>query len=81
MTELLKVSQVARELGVSVDWLRRAEKQGRIPPAKRQLSGWRVYTSEDVVVLRDLLLSGISQVGLRVALVRLIPEGLEELGA
>ena len=55
--ELLTVSQVARELGMSVDWLRRAEKQGRIPRAQRHLSGWRVYSPEDVERLKSLLLT------------------------
>ena len=50
------ISQVARELGVSVDWLRQAEKDRRIPRAKRQLSGWRVYSPEDVATIRALLI-------------------------
>ncbi len=50
------ISAVARELGVSVDWLRRAEKDGRIPRARRHLSGWRVYTDQDVVVIQNLLI-------------------------
>ena len=39
---LLRVNKVARELGVSETWLRRAEQQGRIPKARRDMNGWRV---------------------------------------
>ena len=63
--ELFTVSQVARQLGMSVDWLRKAEKQGRIPQAKRQLCGWHAYTPEDVANLKRILLSepGKAQLG------------------
>ena len=54
---LMKIGEVARELGVSVDWLRRAEKDGRIPRAKRQLAGWRVYSPDDVAALWALLIT------------------------
>ena len=53
--QVMKIGEVARELGVSVDWLRRAEKEGRIPRARRQLSGWRVYSKEDVEKVKRLL--------------------------
>ena len=52
---LLKVHEVARELGCSETWLRRAEQRGHIPKARRDLNGWRVYTVADVAVLRELL--------------------------
>lgn len=56
MTKLMSVSQVARELGRSVDWLREVEKKGKIPRAKRDpTSGWRVYTEEDIAKLKELL--------------------------
>lgn len=53
---MLKTSEAARELGVSVDWLRGAEAKGKIPLARRDLNGWRVYTLEDITKLRELLL-------------------------
>ena len=53
--DLWTIGQVARDLGVSVDWLRRAEKERKIPQAKRRLGGWRVYSSNDVDMLRALL--------------------------
>jgi len=51
-TTSMKIGEVARELGMSVDWLRKAEREGRIPPAKRMMSGWRFYSPEDVAALR-----------------------------
>ncbi len=55
---LLRVNQAARELGISEAWLRRAEKSGRIPEARRDVNGWRVYTEEDVVSLRQAFFPG-----------------------
>jgi DNA-binding transcriptional MerR regulator len=52
---LLKVNEVARELGCSESWLRRSEQRGRIPKARRDINGWRVYTDEDVNTLRQIL--------------------------
>ena len=57
---ILKVSEAAREIGRSEAWLRRAERNGRIPEARRDLNGWRFYTLEDIVVLRRLVLPGAS---------------------
>ena len=53
--KLLKVHEAARELSVSETWLRRAEIHGRIPRARRDMNGWRVYTQGDIVRLRTLL--------------------------
>jgi len=55
-----RVSGAARRLGVSEAWLRRAEVRGRIPLAKRDLNGWRFYTEEDLVILRNILFPGSS---------------------
>lgn len=55
MDKILDVSQAAREIGYSATWLRRAEKLGRIPQARRNLNGWRVYTQEDIEILKKLL--------------------------
>ena len=52
---LFKVHEVARELGCSENWLRRSEQRGRIPRARRDMNGWRVYTEEDVAILREIL--------------------------
>ncbi len=55
MNKVLTVSQAARELGRSEKWLRNAERMGRIPKARRDLNGWRVYTSEDIAKLYELI--------------------------
>ena len=55
MEKLFSISEVARELGRSVDWLRDAEKRGKLPKARRDLNGWRVYTSADIAKLQELL--------------------------
>lgn len=65
MVKLLTVSEVARELGRSVDWLWEAEARGKIPRARRDLNGWRVYTEEDVQLLRELLVPARPEVGSR----------------
>ena len=55
MKKNLRVNEAARESGVSEAWLRRSKRTGRIPMARRDLNGWRVYTEADVAVLRELL--------------------------
>lgn len=54
--KLLRVHEAAKELGVSETFLRRGEKEGRIPEARRDWNGWRVYTEEDIAKLRELLI-------------------------
>lgn len=56
MEKTLSVSEAARKLGRSERWLREAEKKGKIPNAKRDLNGWRVYTFKDIARLKELLL-------------------------
>ena len=48
------VSEAARELRLSADWLRQGEARGSIPPAKRDSNGRRYYTIGDLTRLRDL---------------------------
>ena len=55
MQAILNVSQAARELERSERWLRDAERKGKIPKARRDLNGWRVYTPEDIARLRKLI--------------------------
>ncbi len=55
MVKILKVSEAARELGRSEKWLRNAERNGKIPKARRDLNGWRVYTPDDIAKLRELI--------------------------
>jgi MerR family transcriptional regulator, aldehyde-responsive regulator len=54
------ISATARELGLSAEWLRKGEKRGTLPLAKRDRNGYRYYTDEDIERLRyrRLLRSG-----------------------
>jgi DNA-binding transcriptional MerR regulator len=47
------ITQAARRLGVSSQYLRLLEWQGRIPPARRDFNG-RVYSDFDIALLRSL---------------------------
>ena len=59
MERVLTVSEAARQLGRSERWLREAEARGKIPKARRDSNGWRVYTEEDLERLRQLLVPGL----------------------
>lgn len=54
------ISAAARKLGLSAEWLRKGEKRGSLPLAKRDRNGYRYYTEEDIERLcnRRLLRSG-----------------------
>ena len=60
----MRVTEVARQLGVSADWLRRLEREGRIPAALRDLNGCRRYSELDVERLRSVLF-GVQQASSR----------------
>lgn len=48
-----RISEVARLLGISAEWLRAGERRGFFPPARRDpTNGHRYYTEEDVERLR-----------------------------
>lgn len=49
------VSEVARRIRRSETWLRRAEKRGLIPRARRNSVGWRIYSSADIAKLAQTL--------------------------
>ncbi len=49
----VRISQVAEELGVTPQYLRILEWEGRIPPARRDYNG-RVYTPFDVALLKGM---------------------------
>jgi DNA-binding transcriptional MerR regulator len=53
---LFKVSEAARQLERSERWLRESETKGKIPKARRDLNGWRVYTEDDIKAIRQLIL-------------------------
>lgn len=50
---LLSISEAARELGLSAEWLRQGEKRGSLPSARRDRNGHRVYTPDDIERLRN----------------------------
>lgn len=43
---IYSISEAARELSLSAEWLRQGEKRGSLPLAKRDRNGHRYYTSE-----------------------------------
>lgn len=44
----MKIGEVAREAGVSVDTVRFYERRGVLPPAERRPSGYRIFTAAAV---------------------------------
>lgn len=42
------ISEAARELGLSAEWLRIGERRNAIPAARRDCKGHRYYTREDI---------------------------------
>ena len=53
MDNVMRISRVAEELGVSPQYLRILDWQGIIPPASRDFKG-RVYSELDVALLRAM---------------------------
>lgn len=47
------ISECARELGLSSEWLRQGKKRGSLPAARRDRNGHRYYTPEDLERLRN----------------------------
>ena len=52
-SSIYSISEAARRLGLSAEWLRRGEKRGSLPIARRDRNGYRYYTPEDVERLRN----------------------------
>jgi hypothetical protein len=48
-----RISEAARELGISAEWLREGERRGYFPPALRDRNGHRYYTEEDMERMRN----------------------------
>ena len=53
MTSVARISHVAGELGVSPQYTRMFEWQGRIPTARRDFNG-RVFTEFDIALLKSM---------------------------
>jgi DNA-binding transcriptional MerR regulator len=47
------ISEAARELSLSAEWLREGEKRGALPLARRDRNGYRYYTPVDIERLRN----------------------------
>jgi len=47
------IGEAARRLGVSTTLLRRLEREGKVPPARRDFNG-RVYSEYDLALLKAL---------------------------
>jgi DNA-binding transcriptional MerR regulator len=43
-----RISEAARKLGISAEWLRVGERRGYFPPARRDRNGHRYYTADDL---------------------------------
>ena len=54
-----RISEAARELGISAEWLRVGERRGFFPPALRDRNGHRYYTEEDIERMRKRVKPGI----------------------
>jgi DNA-binding transcriptional MerR regulator len=48
-----RISEAARELGISAEWLRVGEKRGYFPLALRDRNGHRYYTQDDIERMRN----------------------------
>jgi DNA-binding transcriptional MerR regulator len=51
--DALRISEAARHLGVSAQYLRLLEAEGKIPTARR-IFGCRVYSNDDIAHLRAI---------------------------
>jgi DNA-binding transcriptional MerR regulator len=48
-----RISEAARELGISAEWLRVGEKRGYFPLALRDRNSHRYYTEDDIERMRN----------------------------
>lgn len=53
MQRTLYISETAKRLSVSPQYLRMLESQGRIPPARRDFNG-RIYSEFDIALLKSM---------------------------
>ena len=51
----MRIKEAAQRLGVCIDWIRKLERDGRIPPVQRDLNGHRRYSEEDLDEVRRIL--------------------------
>lgn len=60
-TRIYTISEAARELGLSAEWLRKGERRKSLPEARRDRNGHRYYTPEDIERLRNRRLLGCDE--------------------
>jgi DNA-binding transcriptional MerR regulator len=53
MSDVVHIGGAARRLGVTPEHLRALEREGRIPPPRRDLNG-RIYSEYDLALLKAL---------------------------
>lgn len=53
MERTVHISQAAQRLGVTPQYLRLLETEGKIPPARRDFNG-RIYSDTDITMLKVL---------------------------
>ena len=58
---LLQIGEAARELGITIEHLRKLEREGKIPKAKRLLNCRRVYSEDDLERIRQILFAPASK--------------------
>ena len=51
----LTITEVAKELGVTTKTITRWERAGKIKPAKRDWRGWRVYSTQELDEMKNLI--------------------------
>jgi excisionase family DNA binding protein len=57
----MRINEVAKQLGVSADLLRRLERTGVLPPARRDRSGHRRFNESEIEQLRKILYPLLSE--------------------
>jgi DNA-binding transcriptional MerR regulator len=58
---IYSISEAARELSLSAEWLREGERRGSLPKARRDRNGYRYYTESDIERLRNRRLLGTDE--------------------
>lgn len=69
----MKIGEVANETGLSISNIRFYEKKGLLAPARKEESGYRDYTAEDVSRLKTILL--YRKMGLPIETIYLVFQG------
>lgn len=52
-SKVCHIGEASRSLGVTPEHLRNLEREGRVPPARRDLNG-RIYSDFDIALLKSL---------------------------